>query len=239
MNKLIGALLIGVTIMSCGKENEYSTNFGTAAVVNASPGTPTFHVFDDTVRKTSSALAYGGSSGYLSFPPDQMRKFRLVNSANLTTNFATRDVTFPYGKPATMFAYDTLGSGGTIRMVSLMDDLSVPAAGSAKVRFIHLAVNAPAVDVTLLRTSATPMDSVTITNRAYIGASPSEAAVTQAQTFATIPSGTYSIRVKLAGTQTLARTPQSIAIASTGIYSLFAQGTAQGQALAAGAFRNF
>jgi len=225
--------------MSCGKENEYSTNFGTAVVINASPGTPSFHVFDDTVRKTSSGVAYGGSSAYLSFPPDEMRKLRLVNSASLTPTYASRDVTFPYGKPATMFAYDTLGSGGTIRMVSLMDDLSVPSAGSAKARFIHLAVNAPAVDVTLVRTSATPLDSVTFTNRAYIGASPSEAAITQAQTFATIPSGTYSIRVKLAGTQTLARSPQSIAIASTGIYSLFAQGTAQGQALAASAFRNY
>jgi hypothetical protein len=120
----------------------------------------------------------------------------------------------------------------------LTDDLTLPAAGRSHVRLVHAAQNAPAVDVTLVRTSATPLDSVTITNRSYIGSNPTEATVTASSTFTSIPAGNYSIRIKLAGTQTLARNPQAVTIANGGLYTLVAVGTARNIALQAVSFRN-
>ena len=241
MKKIIGFCIAVVMLYACGKENTFSTNFGSAAVVHASPGTASFAVFDDTVRKTGGTVAYLASSGYLGFTAEPGRKIRLTADLTGTTVLGSRTSDFEQGRPSTYFAYDTIPtSGGTVKFLRLTDDLSLPASGRVKVRFAHLAVNAPAVDVTLLRTSVTPNDSVTLTNRSFVGANPSSEVITQAQTFGEIPLGTYSVRVKLAGTQTLARTPQTVQLtAINGIYSLYATGTARGQMLTAGVFRNF
>lgn len=241
MKKILGIYIAVIALYSCGKENTFTSNFGSAAVVHASPGTPALAVWDDSVRKTSSTVPYAGSSGYLGFIAEAGRTLRLTSDLNGQMVVGSRSSDFEFNRASTYFAYDTIPtSGGTVKILRLSDDLSLPAAGRVKVRFAHLAVNAPAVDVTLLRTSVTPNDSVTFSNRAYVGATPGSEVINQAQTFSEIPLGTYSIRVKLAGTQTLARTPQTVALtANNGIYSLFATGTARGQALTAGAFRNF
>jgi Domain of unknown function (DUF4397) len=241
MKKIIGFCIVAVVLFSCGKENTFSTNFGSAAVVHASPGTAGFTVFDDTVRKTGSTVAYLTSSGYLGFQAEPGRKIRLTEDLAGTKLLGSRSSDFEFNRAATYFAYDTIpNSGGTVKFLRLSDDLSLPAAGRVKVRFAHLAVNAPAVDVTLLRTSVTPNDSVTFTNRSFVGPTPGTDVINQAQTFTEIPLGSYSVRVKLAGTQTLARTPQTVNLTATnGIYSLFATGTARSQPLTAGVFRNF
>jgi hypothetical protein len=241
MKKIFGIYIAVIALYSCGKENTFTSNFGSASVVHASPGTPAFAVWDDSVRKTGSTVAYTAASGYLGFVAEPGRTIRLTSDLNGTVLVGTRSSDFEFNRGSTYFAYDTIPtSGGTVKMLRLSDDLSLPASGRVKVRFAHLAVNAPAVDVTLLRTSVTPNDSVTFSNRAYVGPTPGSDVINQAQTFSEIPAGTYSIRIKLAGTQTLARTAQSIGLtANNGIYSLFATGTARGQALTAGVFRNF
>jgi len=98
----------------------------------------------------------------------------------------------------------TLAASGarTLRAVQLTDDLTVPSGTNVHVRFLHLAPLAPAVDITLLRTSPST-DSVTLTNRSYLGATPNATALSA---FAPIPGGTYTIRVKLPGTQTVVAT---------------------------------
>jgi len=93
------------------------------------------------------------------------------------------------------------------------------------------------VDLTLVRTSVTPNDSVTLTNRSYIGASPTISAL---EPFASIPQGAYTLKVKLAGTQTVALTANLASLnVANGIFTLFAAGTTQGQALTANAVRHY
>jgi hypothetical protein len=160
------------------------------------------------------------------------------------TNVASNTFSYNVGQANTVIIYDTLtvGTGGvlsgSLRMARLNDDLTLPAAGRTHVRFVHAAQNAPAVDVTLLRTSVTPNDSVTVSNRPYIGSSPSDAVINASSTFSSLPAGTYSVRIKIAGTQTLARTPQNFALLNGGIYTMVAVGTARGVALQALNFRN-
>jgi hypothetical protein len=243
MKKLFILIVTGAVLAGCGKENTLSTSISSAAFINASPGTPSFQILGDTMQLTSTALALRANSGYLGFTPGT-RRIEVksgTNNANSHINATTQ--TFDQGSAYTYIVYDTLAGAttattGSLRFARLNDNLALPNAGLVKVRFIHTAINAPAVDVTLLRTSATTPDSVTISNASYIGNTPN---VNALSTFSNIPAGTYSIRVKLAGTQTLALIPAPSATltATQGIYTLFATGTAKGQPLSVGAFRNY
>lgn len=243
MKKIIGFFAGTILLASCGKVNDFTNDFGSVLVLNASPsaaisGTTAMNVYIDTLIKSAASLTFRGNSGYLAASVGSRTiQTRPANNAAINyINLSNQQIDF--NKASTLVVYDTLTSTSTsLRSVMLTDDLSLPASGQVKVRFLHLAINAPAVDITLLRTSASTPDSVTLTNRTFIGATPNAAALSA---FAGIPSGTYSIRVKLAGTQTIALTPVSVNLSAlNGIYTLFAAGTAVGAPLTANVLRNF
>lgn len=241
--KKIGFIIISATIFaSCGKENTFSNNFGSAAFINLSMGTPGLEIFEDTTKKHGGSIAVGGWSNYLAFVPGSRPTH--VRRADNLQRVASTNYTYNVGQASTVLIYDTLlvGAGGaltgSLRLARLSDDLTLPDAGRTKVRFVHVAQNAPAVDVTLVRTSITPNDSVTIANRSYIGSTPSEAVLTASSTFSSLPAGTYSVRIKLPGTQTLVRTAQNFSLVNGGIYTLVATGTARNIPLQAISIRN-
>jgi hypothetical protein len=88
-------------------------------------------------------------------------------------------------------------------MIFIEDDLSPAPAGSTKVRFIHLAVGAPAVDVYLVPSAGDP---VIIRNIAYGQSSGGNLSIPAGGVsdvipvaFAQIPAGTYRAEVRPAG----------------------------------------
>jgi hypothetical protein len=251
MKKIIGFLALGAVLASCGKENTFTTDFGSVNIINAAPVVstafapllPTFTLFVDTSIRANTALTYRGATGYQAVTPGVRNlSLRLAGNTNRVL-WTANNQQINNGQGYTYLIYDTLPipvtATSTYRGVQLVDDLNLPATGQAKVRFAHLAINAPAVDVTLLRTSVTPNDSVTISNRSYLGAAPTLATIAQTATFSAIPAGTYSLRVKAAGTQTLALAPATVTIGNQNIFTFYAAGTAQGQALTANAFRHY
>jgi hypothetical protein len=235
-------MLSATMLAGCGKENTFSTNFGSSAFINASMGSPALEILEDTTKKHAGSIAAGGWSNYLGFVPGS--KVTNIRRADKMTNVASNTYSYNVGQANTVLIYDTLvvdavgALTGTLRLARLNDDLTLPASGRSHVRFAHVAQNAPAVDVTLLRTSVTPNDSVTIFNRAYIGSSPSDAVITASSTFSSLPAGVYSVKIKLAGTQTLARAAQNFTLLSGGIYTMLAVGTARNVPLQAVNFRN-
>jgi hypothetical protein len=87
-------------------------------------------------------------------------------------------------------------------MLVLNTDMTTPNIGTAGLRFLHLSPDAPNVDVALLRVNdagTAYIDSVIVRNVPFVGASPNE---TSLSNFASIPSGRYHIRVRVAGTFT-------------------------------------
>lgn len=90
-----------------------------------------------------------------------------------------------------------------IGMIFMEDDLTPAPAGSTKVRFIHLAVGAPAVDVYLVPSAGSP---VVISNIAYGQSSGGNLSIPAGGVsdvtpvaFAQIPAGTYRAEVRPAG----------------------------------------
>lgn len=245
MKRLFIAIIAGLSLTGCGKENNYTTNFASAVFINASPSVtnvsprPGINIFVDTLAKSASVIAYRGNTGYLGIEPGSRKLELRTNTTPTAVLFNADAASFEVNKASTFVIYDTLSTTNTsLKVLRLNDDLSLPTAGNIKVRFLHLANNAPAVDLTLVRTSVTPNDSVTLTNRSYIGATPTASAL---ESFASIPQGAYSLRVKLAGTQTLALTPVTLSSlnVANGIFTLYAAGTTQGQPLTANVVRNY
>lgn len=242
MKKIIGFFAGTMFLVSCGKVNDFTNEFGTVLVLNVSPSTATpataMSVYIDTLVKSAAPLSYRLNSGYLaaSIGPRTIQTRPAGNARINYVNLTNQQIDF--NKATTLVIYDTLTATNTaLRSVRLTDDLALPTAGQVKVRFLHLANNAPAVDITLLRTSATVPDSVTLTNRTFIGTSPNAANLS---IFAGIPRGVYSIRVKVAGTQTIALTPVAVNLSAlNGIYTLYAAGTAVGAPLTANVLRHF
>jgi hypothetical protein len=252
MKQLFNILTIGAGLLfaSCEKQALELTaqSSATVAFIHAAPGAPAVDVLVDGLlsngsrRLTYGTVSAGGGVGnggaYMPITPGT-RNIK-VSPDSGRTNVINATLQFDALKAYTVVAYDTLLASGTpaLRSVQLSDNLTPPTGTNVHVRFLHLAPLAPAVDLTLLRTSAATPDSVTLTNRTYLGATPNATALS---TFAPIPGGTaYTLRVKLAGTQTVVATFNLGATLSSGrIITLAAIGTARGAALGAMALRHF
>jgi hypothetical protein len=258
MKQLLNILTIGTAFLfaSCDKEALELTAQSSASVafIHAAPTLPPTTgtaapavdiLIDDLVSNGGRRLTYGlvsvgggaGNGGaYMPITPGS-RTIKISPDSG-KTNFINATLQFEAKKAYTVVAYDTLAASGTrtLRAVQLTDDLAAPSGTNVHVRFLHLAPLAPAVDITLLRTSPST-DSVTLTNRSYLGATPNATALSA---FAQIPGGTYTIRVKLPGTQTVVATfALGTTLSSGRIITLAAIGTARGQALNAMALRHF
>ncbi len=245
MKKLIQTIC-GIALISftaCDKEaiklnDQANASF---AVIHAAPGAPTVDiVVDGLVANGSRRLSYGlisagggTGNGGIYMPVLAGTRNIKVSTDSGKTSVVNADLEFATNSASTIVVYDTIATSGTaaLRSVRLNDDLTVPSGTNVHVRFLHLALLAPAVDITLVRTSVSPVDSVTLTNRTYLGANPNAIALSA---FAPIPGGTaYTVRVKLAGTQTvvLAVNLAASTLASGRIVTLSAIGTARGASL--------
>jgi hypothetical protein len=158
----------------------------------------------------------------------------------------TSAITFDQAQNYSVFIYDTLNTAtGQFKLLRLTDNLTPPTdTTQSKVRFLHLAPNAPAVDVTFVRLNGTvEADSVTFANQTYVGlGAPNEATLSN---FTNIRGGLYRVRVKAAGTgNVLATINNSTAtnflnFAQGKGYTVFVSGTAKGQPLALRSVRHF
>jgi hypothetical protein len=245
---LLVALVSLALLPACEKAFEQPADWSSVAVIQASPvaaasPTDTLEVFMDNQRYNSTGIVYNTNSTYLPVLSGSktidIRRGPSTSASNYVNSFSYN---FEKGKSYSFFVYDTAStSSSQAKVLRLKDDLSLPAANMAHVRFVHLAPNTPAVDLTLLRTSATPNDSVTISGKSYVGASPNEDGLSP---FTAIPRGTYTAKIKTAGTQTVL-TSATVTI-TTGaninegrIVTIYITGTAKGRPLAIGSFRHY
>lgn len=178
---------------ACSDDDDNGTGPTTAQaqvrVVHASPDAPAVDVrVDETVALTN--VPFFTASGYLPVPPGPRR---LRVSPTGTQTFVI-DATPTLDANA---SYTVIATGlvANISPLVLVDDRSAPAAGQVKIRVVHAAASAPAVDVYVTApgaslTGATPV----LTNVPFRAASG----------YLAVPAGTYRVRVTLAGTQTVA-----------------------------------
>lgn len=120
------------------------------------------------------------------------------------------DLSLASGADYTVVAVGTLEN---IEPLVLIDDNSLPAAGNAHVRFVHASPDAPAVDI------AVKDGPVLFSNIAF----------KETGDYLPVNAGTYDLKVRLAGTDTVALDVPGVELKNGVVYTVFAMGLAGGE----------
>lgn len=219
MNRKLLTLLLAATAFTaaCDDDDDNTGPEGESRVrvVHASPDAPEVDVLlDDAV--VLSDVAYLAASDYLE-TSDGDHNLK-VNVAGTTTTAIDADVTLTDGTDYTVIAS---GLVAQIEPIVLEDDNTAPAAGSVRVRAIHGAPSAPAVDV-----------YVTAPGADLATATPTLAGVEfgDVSDYLDVPAGDYQVRVTPAGTKTVAIDSDALTLAGGQVRTVIAVDAAGGGA---------
>jgi len=190
--KLLTLLLAATALTTaCDDDDDNTGPEGEARVrvVHASPDAPNVDVLLDDAEVLSD-VPYLASSDYLAASAgDHNLK---VNAAGTATTAIEADVTLADGTDYTVIAS---GLVAEITPIVLEDDNSTPAAGNARVRAIHGAPSAPAVDIYVTAPGADLGAAVPVLTGVAFG---------DVADYLEVPAGDYQVRVTPAGTKTVA-----------------------------------
>jgi len=137
-------LALTVFITSCKKNDVDENGSARIKVVNASTSSSaqSFYLAGQSV--VSGGLDFGESSDYIATNSGNRLEAQFRNEGSATA-YATGNFDFNSNDTYSVFL---AGDGQAARVKVFGDDLTAPAAGQAKVRFIHLSDAAPAnVDI--------------------------------------------------------------------------------------------
>ena len=175
----------------CSDDDDSNTGPATEAgmrVVHASPDAPSVDVLVDDAQ-VLTAVPYLGSSSYLDVPAGS-RNVK-VNAAGTSTTVIDADLPLTAGTDYTVIAG---GSVSDIAPILLEDDRTAPPTGNIKVRAVHGAPGAPAVDIYVTEPGADLQAATPALTNVPFGA---------ASDYLTAPAGDYQVRVTPAGSKTV------------------------------------
>jgi hypothetical protein len=212
-NYLFVSLFLVSFLFSCDKDE---TPQATASinVIHASPDAPGVDLLVDNSKVNTVVLNFPEASGYLKvFSGTRNIK---VNATGTNNSVINADLTFSADRYYSVYAYNRLAS---IAAIVVEDNLVMPAAGQAHIRFFHLSPNAPIVTVgTLSGATFTPVFS----NRGF----ETQATASANQNFTPVAAGTYTFDVQANGTSVL--NLPNIVLQAGKIYTVFAKGLVGG-----------
>jgi hypothetical protein len=181
-------------------------------VAHLAPGAPPVDVALDG-QVILRSLAFGEVSGYTSISAGT-RRARITPAGAREPAVIEAPLSVESGRAYTVVATGELPS---LALVVVSDDLALPPAGQAKVRFVHSAPDAPAVDI------AVTGDGILFPNIAYRSAS----------TTAAVPVGTYTLEVRPTGQQTAVLSVPNVTLSAGDIITVFAAGKVSDRSLRA------
>lgn len=188
--KLLTLLLAATALTAaCDDDNTGPAGEARVRVVHASPDAPNVDVLLDD-NKVLSDVTYLEASDYLEASAGA-HKLK-VNAAGTATTVIDADVTLTDGADYTVIASNVTAE---ITPIVLLDDNSTPASGSARVRAIHGAPGAPAVDVYVTAPGAAIETALPVLTSVEFG---------DVADYLEVPAGDYQVRVTPAGTKVVA-----------------------------------
>jgi len=165
---------------------------GRVRVIHASPDAPAVDIYVNG-GKVLEALPFREYSEYLPVPAATYTVEIKVSGTDTTVKSVP--VTVAAGKDYSAIAVGYVGSTPGFDVLLLEDDNSLPANNGVKLRVVHAAPGAPAVDVYATTPFETLMGKTpALTNVPFKAVGP----------YLTVPVGMYQGRVTVAGTKTIA-----------------------------------
>lgn len=202
---ILSLLAVTLFFSACKKDWENSEPITVAGIgfVHASPGTGAIDFIVDRQRANNKDFTYTKDLGYYGAYPGT-RLFGITKKDSIKY-LATADVTLQSGLFYSAFVVDVLPSP---KILVVQDDLTAPATGKAKIRFINLSPDAPALDLAVEGTSA-----ALVAGKAY----------KEASAFISIdPSASYNFQIK--ESNAITATLPATKIEAGKIYTLWAKG---------------
>jgi hypothetical protein len=174
-------------------------------VVHASPDAPAVDVYLDGILALES-FDYGKGTGYLTVPAGE-RRISITAAGAAETVVFDAPVALDAGHSYTVIATGLLAGEPGFAPLVLADRLGLPAAGKARVRFVHASPGTPAVDVALAG------GPVLFANVAYREDGELE-----------VDAGTYDLEARVAGTDTVALPVPGVTLEAGKVYTVLALG---------------
>lgn len=143
---LLAALVITLGLSSCMKDDFENTPISISglSLVHASPTTEKLDVYIDNTRASIDDFAFGNKMDYLrAYSGDRTIT---VTKKGLTTRLTSDVVKLVPDFGYTVFVVDKFEA---IDLLTLQDDLALPAAGKAKIRFVNLSPDGGALNLAI------------------------------------------------------------------------------------------
>lgn len=186
-NLFLSALLLSVPVFA-----QVPSNVSWVRVVHAAADAPAVDILANG-NLTFEGLKFKNFTEYTPVPPGTYT-FAINVSGTSTTAYTSHPATLEGGRAYTFYALGKV-TDGSLFIMGTGDDVSMPGTGMARIRVVHGASMAPAVDV-YATTPYAPIASASpaLTSVPFGLAGPS----------LTVPAGAYQGRVAVAGTKTVA-----------------------------------
>jgi hypothetical protein len=226
MKKFLFVILIGITGFIACKKTAGTTS--KILVINATYSISALTAELNGIAITQSALAQGQTCGTADAPyqilPAGTNNILLKSGTSVLSD---KNLYMGSASGYSILVYDTGQSAGTAKnILQLTDDLTLPDTASIGFRFINCVPDTLPADVWLVNSNGA--DSAILTsNAAFIGATATASAL-QAFNAIRYPGQSYSIKVKIAGTQELVAAASNYLFKERGIYSFVYSGLPAG-----------
>ncbi|MBC7588997.1 MAG: DUF4397 domain-containing protein [Chitinophagaceae bacterium] len=212
MKKVLSLILIvAMAQTSCTKETRPGPQ-AQVKFINASVNTVTAQVsFDEVLLIGTTGFAQASNYAFVNVgsPTIKVQATSSTSNSVLVSGSASLQSNFNY----TLIAAD---STNKLKISVLTDDLVTPATGKASLRFLHLAGNAPALNIDTSNITVT--GGILYSNRVFNDQTTNSAAAN----FISVNAATYTFKAKDASGNILFT--KSINLASGRIYSIVATG---------------
>jgi len=198
------ALISFSGLSSCKKTETADQNIALIRVVNASPSSATYNAYLNSIKINTVALPFGGSAAYASNVAGSYN-LKFTTESNVESLF-TKQITLDN---KTYYSSYLINKPSGLDVYTITDDLSVPSADKAYVRFLNLSPDATAFD--LIKTGAT---TALFTNKTFKNATG----------FVAVDAGTYSFDAKETSSDTVRTTTVSTTFAAGNHYDVLLGG---------------
>jgi len=136
---------LSIALVSCSKDEDYTPPpISGLNVIHASPTNEKLDFFVENTRANTADFAFGNKIGYLNLYSGSRRL--VTTKKNSSTPLITENFTLEDQKIYSLFIYDKLD---IVKYLMIKDEITAPATGKAKIRFVHLSPDAPALNLNI------------------------------------------------------------------------------------------
>lgn len=200
---ILGMLTVALLLDSCKKDPVTTSDTSYLSITNTSPALSTFNFYLNQSKVNTGALPFGGTIPYIQVNPAEYSA-KLTIESN-TESLLTKKINLEKDKVYSIFI---IGKGENLDYLQITDDIKIPAADKALVRFINLSADAGPLNLEVKDGASIAADKT----------------YKSAGTFSEVDARLYTFEIKDKATGTVKAELKDVDLKKGGIYTVIARG---------------